>query len=147
MEKHVKINITVLMIKEFGFRTILSPYQFTPQRRIYEAEYYSIHDALKSLNINPLNVKNFMYECGLFKPYMIRDLPTSTADGYIIHFLVDVSGVVPTKTLKENIRDMFITAKSLKIKKEIYKDLIKEYHPDKGGNLEIAQFINSFKTW
>lgn len=145
----VKINIDIDLhhIRQHGFRTVKSPYLFT-QPIIYEAEMYAINKALTLYHINPLNVKEFLYECGMSKPYGWAGLPTASTTGYRIHIVAEALNPIPEKTTFEKIRDMFIMVKTLEEKKSLYKQLIKEYHPDKeNGNLKIAQFINSFKSW
>lgn len=144
---HIEFQITTGLLRDSKFRTIKSPYKFTPEV-IYFAEYALIMSQLKAYNAHPLNVVNYAYICGLMQPYGMRGMTISAAeDGYTVHIVVMINAVQSERQVYDEIRNQFIGANTLENRKKLYRRLMLEHHPDKGGNEDIAKFINSFKNW
>lgn len=153
MNQRIKIDIAInyQLLRDSKFAIIDSPYRFT-KRKIYKVEFDMIEVALKRNNINPINVTDFYYMSGMITPYMIDQKMSIAEDGYHVIITAIIRNQVNTVDIHTDIfidiSNQFNKAFNIDQKKQIYRKLMLQYHPDKEtGNLKIAQFINSFKTW
>ena len=152
-----QFTITHNMLLESDFKTIKVDYKFLLFKEIYEAEYYAIKKLISDYSMSESNIIQVNYISGLITPYINDNTIKSINNSYdvIVTFKTENAKRIGTSTNNDAIvkdklliQNLFDCTSSLDMKKSVYIKLIKKYHPDVSDySSEIAQFINSFKTW
>ena len=152
----VEINIGYSDVHDTKFDTEYSI--LDKNKRVYKVENTKIRKWLEENNYSILDIEQFAYISGMFKPFGSTAMPALMANYYTLKIKLSRKTVKIineklelTSNYKAELLNYFVHTYSLPngqaLLSKMYRTLALKYHPDKaGGDPEIMKYINELKS-